>query len=70
MTFSTVCFRLKGSDEANERIFNAVNASGKYYISHTALNDQYVLRIAIGNLGTTWVDVEGCWKMIQEVSSQ
>ena len=63
--FSTVCFRLNGSDEANERIFNAVNASGKYYISHTALNDQYVLRVAIGNLGTTLVDVEGCWKIIQ-----
>jgi aromatic-L-amino-acid/L-tryptophan decarboxylase len=64
--FSTVCFRFKGSDEENEQVFNAVNASGKYYISHTALNDRYVLRIAIGNLGTTWADVEGCWRMIQE----
>jgi aromatic-L-amino-acid/L-tryptophan decarboxylase len=64
--FSTVCFRLNASDDANERIFNAVNASGKYFISHTALNNQYVLRIAIGNLGTTWEDVGGCWKMIQE----
>ena len=43
-----------------------MNASGKYYISHTALSDRYVLRIAIGNLGTTWDDVEGCWKVIQE----
>lgn len=68
--FSTVCFRLKGSDEANDRVLSAVNASGKYYISHTALNSQYVLRVAIGNLGTTWADVEGCWKMIQQVADR
>ncbi|HLH07333.1 MAG TPA: pyridoxal-dependent decarboxylase [Terriglobales bacterium] len=67
--FSTVCFRLKASDAENERIFNTVNASGKYYISHTGLNGQYVLRIAIGNLGTTWDDVEGCWRMIQSVTA-
>jgi aromatic-L-amino-acid decarboxylase len=63
--FSTVCFRYRGSDEENLAILERVNASGKYYISQTKLRGQTVLRVAIGNLGTTWQDVLGCWEMIQ-----
>jgi aromatic-L-amino-acid decarboxylase len=63
--FSAVCFRLKGSDEQNLGILEKVNASGRFYISQTKLLGKTVLRIAIGNLGTTWEDVRGCWEMIQ-----
>jgi hypothetical protein len=45
-----------------------VNSSGKFYISQTKLLGKTVLRIAIGNLGTTWEDVRGCWEMIQEMA--
>ncbi len=62
--FSTVCFRYKGTDEENMAILDRINASGKFYISQTKLNGKTVLRVAIGNLGTTWQDVEACWKMI------
>src|SRR5579864_6146985 len=68
--FSVVCFRYKGSDEENRRIFQKVNASGKFFISHTQLIGRYVLRLAIGNLGTTWEDVKGSWEMVKEVVSQ
>ncbi len=63
--FSTVCFRLKGSDEENMAILERVNASGKFYISQTKLHGKTVLRVAIGNLGTTWEDVQACWEMIR-----
>jgi aromatic-L-amino-acid decarboxylase len=66
VTFSVVCFRYKGSDDDNRRIFEKVNASGKFFISHTQLGGRYVLRLAIGNLGTTWEDVRGAWEMIQQ----
>jgi aromatic-L-amino-acid/L-tryptophan decarboxylase len=66
--FSVVCFRYKGSDEENRRIFQKVNASGKFFISHTQLIGRYVLRLAIGNLGTTWEDVQGAWEMIGDVA--
>ena len=65
--FSVVCFRYKGSDDDNRRILEQVNASGKYFISHTQLRGRYVLRLAIGNLGTSWEDVQGAWEMIQTV---
>jgi aromatic-L-amino-acid/L-tryptophan decarboxylase len=66
--FSVVCFRQKDGDEANRRIEEAINASGKFFISHTALNDRFVLRIAIGNLATTWQDVEELWRQIQALA--
>jgi aromatic-L-amino-acid decarboxylase len=66
--FSTVCFRYKGNDEENLAILERVNDSGKYYISQTKLNGKTVLRIAIGNLQTSWEDVGGCWKMIQSLA--
>ena len=66
--FSVVCFRVKGSDEGNRRILKKVNASGKYFISHTELGGRYVLRLAIGNLGTTWEDVRGAWEVIREIT--
>jgi aromatic-L-amino-acid decarboxylase len=63
--FSVVCFRCKGSDEENRRLVEHVNASGQAYIAHTVLQGRYTLRLAIGNLGTTWSDVEAVWKQIK-----
>ncbi|HVZ17612.1 MAG TPA: pyridoxal-dependent decarboxylase, partial [Terriglobales bacterium] len=63
--FSTVCFRLKSGDEENTAILEQVNASGKFYISQTKLRGKTVLRVSIGNLGTTWEDVLACWEMIR-----
>jgi aromatic-L-amino-acid decarboxylase len=63
--FSVVNFRLKGTDEQNRSIMDQVNASGKTFISSTVLNGQFVLHIAIGNLATTWQDVEQVWQLIR-----
>jgi aromatic-L-amino-acid/L-tryptophan decarboxylase len=63
--FSVVCFRHKGGDDASRRIEDAINAEGKFFISHTALNEKFTLRVAIGNLATRWEDVEELWQEIQ-----
>ncbi len=67
--FSVVCFRFKGTDDENRAILERVNASGKVFLSHTVLNGKYVLRMAIGNLGTTWADIAQAWKLIKDASS-
>jgi aromatic-L-amino-acid decarboxylase len=71
--FSVVCFRaaphdapLDVLDHLNERVLEAVNASGEVFISHTRLRGQYVLRLAIGNLHTTETHVRRAWELIQE----
>ena len=78
--FSTVCFRarprrLAGDDspasqaylkELNAALLDAVNATGRAYLSHTKLRDQYTLRLAIGNLRTTEAHVRQAWDLIQQ----
>ena len=66
--FSTVCFRYKGTDAQNMAILEQVNDSGRFYISQTKLQGKTVLRIAIGNLGTTWEDVRQCWEMVRSAA--
>jgi len=63
--FSLVCFRRQGSDEDNERLLESVNASGEMFLSHTRLDDRYVLRLAIGNFRTTEDDVRLAWDVLR-----
>jgi aromatic-L-amino-acid decarboxylase len=65
---SVVCFRLKGPDEPNRRLLEAVNATRRFFISHTVLNGRYVLRIAIGNAGTTRDTLDRLWRLIEDLS--
>ena len=66
MPFSVVCFRYKGTHEENSALMEAVNSTGEVFISHTVLHGKVVLRLAIGNLGTTWDDVQRAWELLQE----
>ena len=66
MPFSVVCFRYKGTDEENSALMEAVNSTGEVFLSHTVLHDKVVLRLAIGNLQTTWDDVQRAWELLQE----
>jgi aromatic-L-amino-acid/L-tryptophan decarboxylase len=64
--FSTVVFRRRSDDVDNERIHDAVNASGEAFISHTDVRGRYALRISIGNLRTTMEDVRATWELIKK----
>ncbi len=66
--FSVVCFRLKGTDERNHALLAALNAEGDAYLSHTVLNGRVVLRVAIGNIGTTRETLRGMWARLQALS--
>jgi aromatic-L-amino-acid decarboxylase len=63
--FSVVCFRYKGSDAENQAIQEKVNSSNRVFISGTVLNGKFTLRLAIGNLSTTWNDVQEAWELIR-----
>ena len=60
-----VCFRLKASDEANEKLVAMLNDSGKLALSHTKLNDQYVIRMSIGQTYTELENVQNAWDLMQ-----
>jgi aromatic-L-amino-acid decarboxylase len=71
--FSTVCFRHVPAGETDEGeiashnavIMSRVNESGDVFISHTKLGDQYVLRVAIGNLRTSEATLERAWALLR-----
>ena len=68
--FSTVVFRHRSGDAANERIHDEVNSSGQALISHTDIRGVYALRMAIGNLRTTREDVRTTWELIKATAAR
>ena len=72
---SVVCFRARfegtseEGDRANERVMDAVNASGDAYLSHTRIAERTVLRLAIGNAGTVERHVARAWDLLREAAA-
>jgi aromatic-L-amino-acid decarboxylase len=71
--FSVVCFRARpaGLDEAaldafNERLLEAVNASGEVFLSHTKLQGRFTLRLAIGHIRTAERHIARAWALLRE----
>ena len=60
-----VCFRLKASDEANQRLMDSLNRSGDLYLTHTKLEGKLTLRLCVGQTNTTARHVENAWKRIK-----
>jgi aromatic-L-amino-acid decarboxylase len=65
VAFGLVCFRHRAGDEANKRMLDSLNASGKLMLSHTKLNDRLTLRFSIGQTNTQLRHVEQAWRAIQ-----
>jgi len=72
--FSVVCFRWRPAgrflpdtelNAANQRLMDAVNATGEVFLSHTRLHDRVALRIAIGHLDTSERHVRLAWELLQ-----
>lgn len=72
--FSVVCFRARPAggegdddlDALNERLLDAVNATGEVFLSHTKLNGAYALRLAIGHIRTEERHVRRAWDILNE----
>jgi aromatic-L-amino-acid decarboxylase len=43
-----------------------INASGRFFVSHTMLDGRFTIRAAIGNIRTEQRDVEELWMAIAE----
>lgn len=42
-----MCFRLRGSDEVNQKLLSSINESGKLHMVPASVNDTYVIRFCV-----------------------
>jgi aromatic-L-amino-acid decarboxylase len=77
--FSVVCFRYNSTrrgtaphnlDEMNESLLNAVNRTGKAFLSHTTIDGRFTLRCAIGNIRTKESHIVALENLLEEESSK
>jgi len=81
--FSTLVFRfcpsnLQGNgiqsdsetNALNEKLIEAVNKTGQVFLSHTKVRGKFGIRLAIGNLKTTWKDLSLAWDVIQQKATE
>lgn len=72
--FGLVCFRhrpdyLTGEGDLeshNRRLLECVNASGRAYLTHTALGGKFAMRLVVGQWRTERADVRRAWELIRE----
>jgi len=65
-----VCFRHQAGDEFNRKLLEALNNSGRLYLTHTTLGGRYTLRMVVGSTYTEARHVEAAWAQIQATASQ
>ena len=53
----------------NRALLEAVNASGKAFLSHVVVRGRFGLRLAVGNLRTTPEDVALTWALLREIAA-
>ena len=63
-----VCFRHVGGEALNKQLLERLNQSGKVFLTHTMLNDQYVLRFCVGQTHTEEHHVFQAWRLIQKTA--
>ncbi len=80
--FSVVCFRAAPArgprppagtegeaaavDARNERLLEAVNATGEVFLSHTRLDGRFAIRLAVGHVRTEERHVRRAWELFNE----
>ena len=65
-----ICFRHKKGDDFNQKLLNRMNESGKMYMTHTILKDQYVIRFSIGTATTNLDHLKSTWNCIEKYASE
>ncbi|HEX2419136.1 MAG TPA: aminotransferase class V-fold PLP-dependent enzyme, partial [Micromonosporaceae bacterium] len=75
---SLVCFRLRtrpgesetAADARNAKLLRRLNATGRAYLTHTKVNDRYVLRLAVGAPATDSRHITATWRELSRIADE
>jgi aromatic-L-amino-acid decarboxylase len=70
---STICFRIHPQnikdeaelDKLNQKFYDEINSTGEMFISHTKLNEKYVLRVNFSSLRVEERHIREVWELLQ-----
>jgi aromatic-L-amino-acid decarboxylase len=65
-----VCFRHRGGDEPNRELLEALNRTGRLYLTHTILGGRFTLRFCVGQTWTEFEHVERAWLLIRDMAAK
>jgi len=72
-----VCFRYRpaGRSESslntlNRKLLETINSSGKLYLTHTKLDERFVIRLVVGQTYQTRDHIFQAWSLIQDLSNR
>ena len=68
LSLGLVCLRHVDGDEASERLLADVNSTGEAFLTHTKLDDRFVLRVAVGGTWTTATHVDRLADMFDDLA--
>ena len=67
-SLNLVCFYHRGGDEFTKNLLDAVNATGKLFVTHTTFGGRYSIRFCIGQTNTQWHHIESAWELIRNTA--
>ena len=70
VSLTLICFRLAVGCRKTEQLLNAINKSGRAHLTHTKLNDQYIIRFSVGQPTTTLEHLKKTCVFIQETAGE
>lgn len=63
-----VCFYHRRGDALTEAIMHHVNGAGKMYLTHTKLDNRFILRLCVGQARTEREHVERAWQCLRQAA--
>lgn len=76
VTINTVCFRFnpktsktKELNDLNKKLMNNLNKSGKLYLTHTKINDDFVIRMVTSQTYVNEKHVKNAWERIKQTAA-
>ena len=66
--FALVCFRHIGGNDATRALADALNATGQVAVTPSQINDEWFIRVSIGQTHTEQRHVDHLWNLIDELA--